>query len=201
MYSKIGAIISTIGNNIDANIAVFFPSYEVLNKVSGYLKVGKRIFMEIQGEESRRFEEKIRTFKDQWKHGGALLLGVLGGRASEGTDYPGRTLEMVIIVGVPYPEPTVKVRAQRRYYARRYGNELAFTFSSVIPAMRKVNQAIGRLVRSPSDYGVVVLMDERYRRLTSYLPSWIRLAGEYTMDSLRDMLHDIVHSLESFRRS
>jgi DNA excision repair protein ERCC-2 len=68
-------------------------------------------------------------------------------------------MEMAILVGVPYPKPTAKQEALRRYFDMRFGN--GWEHSSKIPAMRKMRQAIGRLIRSENDRGVAVILDRR----------------------------------------
>ncbi len=201
MYSRIASAISVIAEALDCNIAVFAPSYEVLENVVSRLRTSKKVFVEERGESTSTLEAKIREFKNMWREGGAILAGVLGGRACEGVDYPGRELEMVIIVGVPYPEPNVKLYAQRRYYAYKYGEDKAFEYTATIPAMRKVNQAIGRLVRRPDDYGVALLMDERYTRLRRYLVNWMRVKAQVHYGDTDQLLRVVSGLLRELRLS
>jgi len=199
MYRRIAEIISYITNMLDGNIAVFVPSYEVLRNIRAFIKSTKKVFEEKQGESTLSLEKKIQKFKSMWKKGGAILIGVLGGRACEGVDYPGRELEILIIVGVPYPEPNAKVYAQRKYYSVKYGEEKAFRYVSVLPAMRKVNQAIGRLVRGPLDYGVVILADERYLKLRYYVASWVELLGVYHYTQVEEITNVVKEILREYR--
>ncbi|MDH7556345.1 MAG: helicase C-terminal domain-containing protein, partial [Candidatus Methanosuratincola sp.] len=117
----------------------------------------------------------LEEYKSMARSGGAVLLGVTGGRFSEGEDYPGDEMNSVVIVGVPYPKPTAKVNAQISYYESIFpgrGREYAYT----IPAMRKASQAAGRPFRNLGDRGVVVFMDYRFASpyLRRLLPAWIR---------------------------
>ena len=201
MYRRIAQLVGRVADSLDANIAVFTPSYDVLNSVRAFLGVTKRIFVEERGESTASLEEKIREFRSMYEVGGGVLMGVLGGRTCEGVDYPGRELEVVIIVGVPYPEPSAKLFAQRRFYAMKYGDERGFRYTAVVPAMRKVNQAIGRLVRSPNDYGLVVLMDDRYVRLMDYIADWVKIENIYRYDEVDRIIEYLRASLSRFRRS
>jgi DNA excision repair protein ERCC-2 len=48
----------------------------------------------------------------------------------------------------------------KSYYQRRYG--AGFDYAYVIPAMAKAIQAAGRVIRSESDRGLIVLLDGRF---------------------------------------
>ena len=100
--------------------------------------------------------EEVSEFRGS---GGGVLLAVTGGRVSEGLDFPDKDLEVAILVGIPYPKPTVKQEALRRYYDFRFGN--GWEHSSKIPAMRKMRQSIGRLIRSETDRGAAIILDRR----------------------------------------
>jgi len=77
-----------------------------------------------------------------------------------GVDFPGETLTQVIITRIPFPHPQDPLQIARRNllpreeYWRRYRYETAI----------KLRQGIGRLIRSESDRGRVVILDARYRR-------------------------------------
>ncbi|MEM2102908.1 MAG: helicase C-terminal domain-containing protein, partial [Candidatus Bathyarchaeia archaeon] len=128
-----------------------------------------------RGMKSKENELLINRFKSYAKKGGAVLLGVQGGRASEGTDYPGDQMNSVAIIGVPYAEPTPKVKAQIDYYEKRFP-KLGREYGYVLPALKKAAQAAGRPIRTLEDRGALVFLDHRYA--TSYcqkfLPLWIR---------------------------
>jgi DNA excision repair protein ERCC-2 len=48
----------------------------------------------------------------------------------------------------------------RAYYQRQYG--AGFEYAYTIPAMAKAIQAAGRVIRSETDRGLIVLMDNRF---------------------------------------
>jgi len=178
MYRKIVERIAEAVRYTPANVGVFTASYEVLEAL---LKVGlqdfldKPLFYERRKMRSRENARLISQFKSYAKRGGAVLLGVQGGRSSEGVDYPGDQMNSVLIVGVPYAEPTPKVQAQIEYFERcfpGYGREYGY----VLPAMKKAAQAAGRPVRRLNDKGAIIFLDYRFstRYCQRFLPSWIR---------------------------
>jgi DNA excision repair protein ERCC-2 len=103
------------------------------------------------------------------------LLGVQGGRSSEGADYPGDEMNAVVVVGVPYAEPTPKVRAQIEYYERHFP-KLGREYGYVLPALKKAAQAAGRPIRTLEDKGAIVFLDYRYGAsyCQGFLPVWVR---------------------------
>jgi DNA excision repair protein ERCC-2 len=123
---------------------------------------------------SKANEKIVADFKACGEGDGAVFLGVQGGRTSEGVDFPGNQMNSVIVVGVPYAEPTPRVKAQISYYETCFP-KLGREYGYVLPAMKKASQAAGRPVRRLEDRGAIVFLD--YRFATSYcrsfLPSWI----------------------------
>jgi DNA excision repair protein ERCC-2 len=178
MYRKIVERIAEVVENTPVNVGVFAASYEVLEALwrTGFEDaVGKPVFRERRSMKSKENEFLIKRFKSYAKKDGAVLLGVQGGRSSEGADYPGNQMNAVVVVGVPYAEPTPKVKAQIDYYERRFprsGREYGY----VLPALKKAAQAAGRPIRTLEDRGAIVFLD--YRFATAYcqrfLPFWIR---------------------------
>jgi len=178
MYKKLVRRVAEVAHSTPANVGVFTPSYEVLQQLlDAGLKdsLEKPLLHEHRGMSSRENDRLIARFKSYAKRGGAVLLGVQGGRSSEGVDYPGDQMNSVAVVGVPYAEPTSRVSAQIKYYERCFpghGREYGY----VVPALKKAAQAAGRPIRSLEDRGAIVFLD--YRFATSYcqhfLPLWIR---------------------------
>jgi len=104
---------------------------------------------------------------EKFKEGGGVLLSVIGGRISEGMDFPSEELEMVIIVGIPYPPPSARQQALQKYYDKKFGSGWKYAFEA--PTTRKMLQAIGRLIREKSDRGVAIILDERAARFGRYM--------------------------------
>lgn len=107
--------------------------------------------------------------------GPVLGLCVLGGVFSEGVDLPGKALSAVAILGVGLPQ----VNQQNNLYRARMEEAMGdgFAFAYRYPGMHKVLQAAGRLIRSETDRGVLLLLDDRYtqRDYRELLPEHITL--------------------------
>jgi len=178
MYMKLVKRIVEVVDNTPANVGVFTASYEVLQQLlDAGIEDGldKPLLHEHRGMKSKENERLVSKFKSYAKREGAVLLGVQGGRSSEGADYPGDQMNSVAIVGVPYAEPTPKVRAQIEYYERcfpEHGREYGY----VVPALKKAAQAAGRPIRTLEDKGAIVFLDQRFTTpyCQHYLPVWIR---------------------------
>lgn len=151
-------VVDTV-NSVHVNTAVFFPSYQVMDRmIADGLedRLGREIYHEHRGMSQ---SELMDTF-DQFRISeGGVLFCVTGGRISEGLDFPDRTLELAVLIGIPFPKPTAKARAMQRYYDHITGDGRLYTV--YIPASRKMRQAIGRLIRSETDRGVAAIYDKR----------------------------------------
>jgi len=179
MYKKlVKRIAEAVRYTPEGNVGIFTASYEVSQ---GLLDAGiedmteKRFFVEHRGMLSKQNDQLIKQFKSYAEKDGAVLLGVEGGRASEGADYPGKQMETVVVVGVPYAHPSPRVNAQIQYYEKQFpghGREYGYVW----PALRRASQAAGRPIRSLEDRGAIIFMDYRFSTAycRSYLPRWIR---------------------------
>jgi DNA excision repair protein ERCC-2 len=198
MYKKIVRRIVEVERATPANVGVFTASYEVLQRL---LEVGledaleKPLLNEHRGMSSTENERLIVRFKSYAKRGGAVLLGVQGGRSSEGADYPGDEMNSVAVVGVPYAEPTARVKAQIKYYESQFP-ERGREYGYVVPALKKAAQAAGRPIRTLEDRGTIVFLDHRFATsyCQSFLPIWIRRE----MKTLSDNDGIITEELEGF---
>src|SRR5206468_3568981 len=87
-------------------------------------------------------------------------LAVMGGIFGEGIDLVGERLIGAVIVGVGLPQLCVERDLIRDYFQEktRAGFDYAYTF----PGMNRVLQASGRVIRSETDRGVVLLIDTRF---------------------------------------
>jgi Rad3-related DNA helicase len=154
MWRKIGAELASIRASTPRNVMVFVPSHDVAGRLRSFLPTA---IVEEPGASQGDLMEAVRRFKGAR---GATFIAVIGGRVAEGLDFPDDELEVAAIVGLPFPKPTARQRALERYYdARTHGR--GFEIASRAPMLRRVLQAAGRVVRSPTDRGVVVVLDKR----------------------------------------
>ncbi len=158
MHDAIEKIVTTAGRNT----IVFFPSYSTMDKVSmqGF---SFRYFSERRNIDQGSLMEMVRKFRK----GKSAIFAVSGGRISEGMNFPGVELEMVIIAGIPYPRPDAKQKAIMEYYERKYGN--GWLYSVIFPTAIRMKQAIGRLIRNEKDRGMAVILDRRAASFMKYI--------------------------------
>jgi DNA excision repair protein ERCC-2 len=89
-----------------------------------------------------------------------IVFAVQGGSFSEGMDYAGEMVIGAFVVGPPLPNYDLEREQMKDYYQRRYN--AGFDYAYVIPAMAKAIQAAGRVIRSDTDRGIIILMDSRF---------------------------------------
>ena len=166
MLSKIKNQIQIIVENFNGNIALFFPSYKLLDSALNDLKIKKPVYREYSGMKQDELMQTVESFKSDK---GAILAGVMGGRLAEGVDYPDTTLEMAMIIGIPYPSPGARQDALQHYYDISFDGR-GWKFAVESPAVRKLLQAAGRVVRSETDKGLIIIADNRARSFLEYMP-------------------------------
>jgi len=163
MYKKYAQIIFKIIREIPGNVAIFFPAYRVLNSIREHLikfKPDKDILIERQGMKK---DDRLQLYNRlvNSRGNGALLLGVQAGSLSEGVDYANNILNGVIVVGLPLEIPSLETKSLIEYYDFKF--ERGWDYGYIYPAMNRVLQSAGRCIRSETDKGVIVLMDERFK--------------------------------------
>jgi Rad3-related DNA helicase len=85
------------------------------------------------------------------------MFCVLGGMFSEGIDLPGEQLIGSVIIGVGYPMISMKNEIIKDFF-----KENGYDYAYVFPGINKVQQAVGRVIRTETDTGRVLLIDDRY---------------------------------------
>lgn len=158
---KISKIADVVENTVHGNVAVFFPSYTLLNNVAKYFpeEMNRRILIERRNMSKRQKNQLYNQLREAC---GRLLMGVQAGSLSEGMDYEDNMLKAVIIVGLPLSPPTLDVKNLKKYYADKFGREKGMLYGYIYPAISKVLQAAGRCIRSETDIGAIILMDSRF---------------------------------------
>jgi DNA excision repair protein ERCC-2 len=187
-----------VANATPGNTGIFASSYSVVRALvdAGLEKRLKReLFIERPGMKGTDNDKMIEKFKSKGERGGAVLLGVQGGRNSEGGDFPGSTMESVVVVGVPYAKPTPSMEALIKYYDTTF-NGRGRDYAYVLPAMTRAIQAAGRPVRRLDDKGAIVMLDQRFasKYLVRFIPSWL----QEVMQVVPDNPEIVAHQVESF---
>ncbi len=165
------------------NYMVYFPSYSYMEQVAKafcdrYPDVP--VLLQKRGMTQEQKEAFLDAFRAENPE---MLIGfcVLGGSFSEGVDLPGGRLIGSIIVGVGIPGLSDERNIVRDYYADQNG--LGYEYAYVYPGMNHVLQAAGRVIRTDTDRGIVVLLDQRYaeqRYIDLFPPHWedVRFASD-----------------------
>ena len=155
VINEIYSLIETkIGNYI-----VFAPSFEYLNMIkTKTIKDDRFIFQEksMSVDDRNEFLSILKPNPDKT----TVAICVMGGSFSEGIDLLGDRLIGVIIIGVGLPTISLENKLIEEYYSKNGLSGYAFAFTN--PGINKIMQAVGRLIRTESDRGVALLIDERY---------------------------------------
>ncbi len=159
-YKEIGKILEEIGNTVEGCIAIYYPSYYLMDEITKYLdtKISKTIFTENPGMTKSEKQEFLQNFSSYQKKG-AILNAVITGSFAEGVDLPG-VLKAVIIIGLPLQKPDLETKALIEYYDKKFNK--GWDYGYLFPAFTKTIQAAGRCIRSETDKGVIIFLDERY---------------------------------------
>lgn len=153
-------------------LAVFFPSYRYAEKVLerlAFLYPGLGCELQPRDlplEEQVGFLESALQFDD-------VLFLVLGSRFSEGIDALGGRIRQAIVVSPAFPEVNGLQKAREALVSG--GSAAAFRAVYQIPGMRKISQALGRLVRNPDHSAAVLLHGKRFIEpdLQDLLPAYL----------------------------
>lgn len=143
------------------NYIVYFPSYRYLNDVySLFTSMHPGIDTVLQSPGLK--EHQRENFLSQFENSGNTLIGfcVLGGIFSEGIDLAGDRLLGSIIIGVGLPQVNCELDLIKSSFAADGLDGFSYAYS--YPGMNKVLQAAGRVIRSPKDKGLVLLIDDRF---------------------------------------
>lgn len=152
----------------------FFPSYAEASRYRDQLvdQIPDPILLDRSDTDVESIKQDFFTQKR-----GALFTS-LWGTLTEGVSFDGDAARSVVIVGVPYPTLDTRREAVQLAFDQRYnGDEIGWQYAVEIPTIRKVRQAIGRVVRSPDDFGVRILVDDRYTA------SGVNRLGKYSVHS------------------
>lgn len=191
MYEKVGKYLSMIYKALNSSKAILaiFPSYNVLKSVRKFLDPDVKYVMELSGTD---IEQVIEELKRDAKR---LILAVAGGKLVEGVEFrinEENIVNIVVIVGVPYPEPSDYLDmfidiVSTRINDRETAWEIAYLWSAVI----KIKQAIGRAFRSSTDKAYVVLMDKRYVEHNKLFKILNDYFGEVKITTISDVVREI----------
>jgi len=189
MFKKMISKIDEVLYCTPANLGIFCASYKILkgllsNGIDSVVeKNNKKLFVEEPGLSASENAILVNDFKSMAnsQNNGGVLLGVCGGRNSEGEDYPGDFMNAVIIAGFPYHLPSPRVNAKIDYYDKVF-NKQGWNFGYLYPAIQRANQASGRPIRKISDKGAIIFMDSRFKQKYQWISDWVKSELEVVPD-------------------
>ena len=200
-----GDLLISIANVVPDGIICFFTSYDYMERtiatwdrtglISTLLK-NKLIFIETKDIVETTLA--LDSYKKACDCGrGAIFFSIARGKVAEGIDFDRHYGRCVLMMGIPYQYTKAKVLLARLDYLRtKHGiheNEF-LTFD----ALRQTSQCIGRVIRSKTDYGIIILADERYAKPSkkNKLPPWV--TKFFTPDTLNISTDTAVHLTRRF---
>jgi len=164
----------------EGGVFILFTSHRDVREAAAALRAlgtESRHPMLVHGEDSR--DNLLRRFRE---HGDAVLIGTA--TFWEGVDVPGRALRGLLLARIPFRVPTEPVTAAQCEAIEAAGGN-AFSDYMVPHAALRLKQGFGRLIRTATDRGAVVLCDPRVlsksygRKLLAALPPARRLEGPW----------------------
>ena len=195
MYQRYATYIFRVVKAKMGNYLIFFPSYQFMEDVYQeftQLLASDEEEMELVIQQKHMDEEERENFLRAFEMGREKSLigfGVLGGIFSEGIDLTNEKLIGTLIIGTGLPQVCNEREILKSYFDQKglYGFDYAYRY----PGMNKVLQAAGRVIRTPEDRGVVLLIDDRFlapdtRRLMP--PHWEQLK---TVDSAQALTSEL----------
>lgn len=159
---KLLELIMQVSEKQPGSYLVFFPSYAYLDQayLAFSLMYPDIVVWRQQAHQSKDEQNAILNSLKEPEH--RVGFAILGGVFGEGIDYLGGTLIGVIVVSTGLPGLDMKTQLVADYY-RQQGND-GYDFAYRFPGFSRVLQTAGRLIRSESDSGVVVFVDDRFKQ-------------------------------------
>lgn len=195
LYASFAELISEASIATKGGLAIFVASSEVMKGIL-YAGLGNLINRDLLIEDPKLDYEGIVKLVENFneKPDSKALLAIQGGRISEGEDFSRDSIKTVIIIGIPFEEPSPLIKEKIDYYEKIFpGKGLEYAY--ILPAIRKVIQSIGRAMRREGSNLNVILADGRYcsERIFKLLPSWLvkdAIVINYVKGKLKRMLYE-----------
>ncbi|CAH0478533.1 unnamed protein product [Peronospora belbahrii] len=160
----------------------FFPSYLYMEKIIGQwdsLGVLKRVLSSkllfIETKDIVETTLALDNYKKACDCGrGAIFFSVARGKVAEGIDFDRHYGRAVLLFGIPF-QYTLSNTLRARLEYLRYTHQIREGDFLTFDALRQAAQCAGRVLRSKTDYGLVIFADSRYNRADkrTKLPPWI----------------------------
>jgi DNA excision repair protein ERCC-2 len=190
-YAAIASAIETICSTHVGNYLVYFPSYAYMAAVLELLKASlpERQLL-VQDRAMTEAERDVFLSQFSANNQETLVgLAVMGGIFGEGIDLVGERLIGVVVVGVGIPQLGLERDLIKAYFDRQGGRGFAYAYQ--YPGFNRVQQATGRVIRTETDRGIIVLIDDRFNhaRYRQLFPAhWRGVQVVHNASELNDRL-------------
>ncbi|MEF8828057.1 MAG: ATP-dependent DNA helicase [Haloarcula sp.] len=167
------------------NTLVFCPSYSEAERYHDMTAVSATRYLDEPGTQARDLREAFTDGDD------GVLYTSLWGTLGEGVSYDGDDARTVVVVGVPYPHLDDRMDAVQEAYETAFGDDeddAGWRYAVEIPTVRKTRQALGRVVRSPEDFGARILLDKRYTEAAEMEMHDYAVRGTFPPEERREMV-------------
>ncbi len=198
MYRRYAEYLIQAAKARQGNYLAFFPSYRFMEEVYeefilmlGERAAGKAGSIEYIMQSQYMTEEAREIFLENFEESREQsLVGfcVMGGIFSEGIDLAEDKLIGALIVGTGLPQ-VCRERELLKMYFDAQGLR-GFDYAYLYPGMNKVLQSAGRVIRTDSDKGIILLLDERFRD-GRYQETFPREWADYGMCRIEDVSEKI----------
>jgi Rad3-related DNA helicase len=153
-------IVELIQYNAGEPIAVFFASYLYAENIQTYIEaLAPELRIKRQPRGVNLAEQS--TFVDEGLLMSDALFLILGSSYAEGIDQLGGRVEQIMVVGPALPEVNLIQKKKMEDHVSLSRDE-AFRDVYIRPAMRRIHQALGRIVRAPGHTARVLLHCKRF---------------------------------------
>lgn len=177
-----GHLIIDLCQTIPDGICCFFTSYSYMeyvlsewNKMKILEKIMESKLIYIETKDIVETSLALDHYRQACDIGrGAIFFSVARGKVAEGIDFDRHYGRAVVLIGIPYQYTLSYVLKARLNFMREKFNVRDDDYLH-FDAMRQCAQCCGRVIRSKTDYGIVILADSRFSRADKRekLPAWI----------------------------
>lgn len=190
-YQRFARYIAVMAEQKKGNYMAFFPSYRFLEEVHTCFlecvdhEVDSICQVSYMDEEQR--EEFLEEF-EQEREKSLVAFCVMGGIFSEGIDLTDDKLIGAVIAGTGLPQVCTELEILKQYF--NAADMDGFDYAYLYPGMNKVLQSAGRVIRTESDRGVILLLDDRFRAMR-YREVFPREWQQYQLGSVKNLEQEI----------
>ncbi|MCR2820213.1 ATP-dependent DNA helicase DinG [Lederbergia panacisoli] len=188
----IASHIIAIADVTDGRMLVLFTSYDMLRKTYQLIKDSfalEDFVLLAQGISGGSRTRLTRNFQQFNK-------SILFGTSSfwEGVDIPGKDLSCLVIVRLPFSPPDEPITAAKYELIKHHGKN-PFSEFALPEAVIRFKQGFGRLIRTETDRGVVIVLDRRIET-TSYGKTFLQSIPNISIE--RGPLNKLLTSVEKW---